>query len=161
MEEEFLKYYSLYKNDVFRLAISYTKNLNDAEDITQSVFIKLFKNLNKFTSDIEIKKWCIKVTVNECKNYCLSFWRKKVIRIDDNLERNLSYKELFDDDLKDLIFALPPNDRLLIFLYYYEGYKYEEIGNLLNINSSTIQTKISRIIKKLEKNMKGVFNYER
>ena len=161
MEEEFLKYYNLYKNDVFRLAISYTKNLNDAEDITQSVFIKLFKNIDKLKDKAHIKNWCIKVAINECKNYCLSFWRKKVIRMDDNLERNLSYKELFDDDLKELIFTLSPNDRLLIFLYYYEGYKYEEIGNLLNINSSTIQTKISRIIKKLEKNMKGVFNYER
>lgn len=161
MEEEFLKYYSLYKNDVFRLAISYTKNLNDAEDITQSVFIKLFKNIDKLKDKTHIKSWCIKVAINECKNYHLSYWKRKIIHINNNIERNLMYEEKNDSDLKDLIFSLTKRERLLVYLYYYEGYKYSEIGNLLNVNSSTIQTRLSRIIKKLGKNMKGDFNYER
>ncbi len=158
MEEEFIRVYNLYKNDILRLAFSYTKNISEAEDITQSVFIKLFKNLNKFTSDIEIKKWCIKVTVNECKNYFLSSWYKRRKQIDKKEENNLYYLENYDNDLKDALFKLKPKDRILIFLYYYEGYKHKEIASILKMNSSTVQTRLDRIVKSLAKEMKGVYN---
>ena len=45
METKFRNIYNLYKNDLFRLAISYTKNVSDAEDVIQEVFIKLYKNI--------------------------------------------------------------------------------------------------------------------
>ncbi len=49
METKFRNIYNLYKNDLFRLAISYTKNVSDAEDVIQEVFIKLYKNITDFT----------------------------------------------------------------------------------------------------------------
>ena len=68
MEERFLELFNLYKNDIYRFIYSYTKNLYDADDILQSVFIKLYKHQNLFNkSNDEIKKWLIKVSINECK----------------------------------------------------------------------------------------------
>ena len=79
MEERFLELFNLYKNDIYRFIYSYTKNLYDADDILQSVFIKLYKHQNLFNKlNDEIKKWLIKVSINECKNLFLSFWRKNV-----------------------------------------------------------------------------------
>lgn len=49
VETKFRNIYNLYKNDLFRLAISYTKNVSDAEDVIQEVFIKLYKNITDFT----------------------------------------------------------------------------------------------------------------
>ena len=51
MDNEFIRIYHVYKNDILRLAFSYTKNLSDAEDITQEVFIKLYDDFNKFSDE--------------------------------------------------------------------------------------------------------------
>lgn len=56
MDEEFIYLFNLFKNDIYRLAYSYTCNVSDADDVTQSVFIKLYKRMNKFDSDISVKK---------------------------------------------------------------------------------------------------------
>ena len=74
MDIEFQRIYNLIKNDIIRLAYAYTKNISDSEDITQEVFIKLYENMNKFINETDenVKKWCIKVTVNKCKNLFIS-----------------------------------------------------------------------------------------
>ena len=80
LDENFKNIYFLYKNDVYRLAYSYTRNKIDAEDITQKTFIKLYKNFDKLDMDT-IKNWILKVTSNECKNFLLTPWkdRKSVV----------------------------------------------------------------------------------
>ena len=68
MGSDFEKIYFEYKEDVYRLAFAYTQNIYDAEDITQKVFVKFFKNINKLESD-NIKHYLLKITSNECKDF--------------------------------------------------------------------------------------------
>ena len=148
MEERFLELFNLYKNDIYRFIYSYTKNLYDADDILQSVFIKLCKHQNK--SNDEIKKWLIKVSINECKNLFLSFWRKNV-SFDYN--DNISYSNQ-NDNIMPFILKLPTKYRTIIFLYYYEGYKIDEIAHILNLSSTNIQTILYRAREKLKEMLK-------
>ena len=76
MDTRFKEIYHTIKNDILRLAYSYTYDLADAEDIVQEVFIKLYENLPKLTDDEYLKKWCMRVTINKCKNFFLSSWKK-------------------------------------------------------------------------------------
>lgn len=77
MENEFDRLFRLYSSDVYRLSYSYSKNRQDAEDITQRTFYKLYKNLNKLKcSDDEIKKWLMRVCINDTKNLLKSSWNK-------------------------------------------------------------------------------------
>lgn len=150
MDEKFLEIYNLYKNDILRLAFSYTKSLSDAEDITQSVFIKYYKYQNNFDNDIKIKNWLIKVAINDSKNIFKSFWRKN-ITFDLDLTNKMVFKDNFNMEIKEAVFKLNKKQRLIVYLYYYEGYKVNEISELLKINSSTIQTILNRsriILKK-------------
>ncbi len=151
MEERFLELFNLYKNDIYRFIYSYTKNLYDADDILQSVFIKLYKHQNLFNKlNDEIKKWLIKVSINECKNLFLSFWRKNV-SFDYN--DNISYSNQ-NDNIMPFILKLPTKYRTIIFLYYYEGYKIDEIAHILNLSSTNIQTILYRAREKLKEMLK-------
>lgn len=151
MEERFLELFNLYKNDIYRFIYSYTKNLYDADDILQSVFIKLCKHQNLFNkSNDEIKKWLIKVSINECKNLFLSFWRKNV-SFDYN--DNISYSNQ-NDNIMPFILKLPTKYRTIIFLYYYEGYKIDKIAHILNLSSTNIQTILYRAREKLKEMLK-------
>lgn len=150
MDEQYLRIFNLYKNDIYRLAYSYTKNTADSDDIVQNVFVKLYKKqkiLNK--SDIEIKKWLIKVTINNCKTLFLSSWRKKIVSLSEK-EENLVTSKNYDNNLLDEINKLSKNERLAIFLYYYENYKINEISSILKKSETNIQTILYRARNKLK-----------
>ncbi len=151
MDTQFIEIYHTIKNDIFRLAYSYTKNLLDAEDITQDVFIKLYENLPKFNDNEHIKKWCIKITINKCKNLFLSSWKKKIRIITEKDENNVfeDNSSAFDEVINAL-FSLSKDYRILIVLYYYEGYKVKEISKLLKVNESTIRTRLQRARNQLQ-----------
>ncbi len=153
MNPEFLKTYNALKNDILRLAYSYTKNLSDAEDITQEVFIKLYKNFSSFKNAEHLKKWCIKTTINQCKNLFFSSWKKKINYI-TNKEEYPYYDNNNHDDLLDALFKLRKKYRLVIILYYYHGFKINEIAQILNIKESTIKTHLKRARAELKEILK-------
>ncbi len=141
--------YEKYKNTVYYLAISYLKNIDDAEDIVQNVFLKLYRNLNKINSELYLKNWLIVVTINECKSNLISSWKRKVRRFIDNEEDKIPAKNR-DDELLNSIFLLPKKDRLIVHLYYYENYKVKEIANLLRVKETTVKQRLARSREKLK-----------
>jgi len=160
VEKEFLKIYNLYKDDVIRLAFSYTKNINDAEDITQLVFIKLYNCLKKNNGNSYDKSWLFKVTRNECKDLFKSSWKKKVLLEKDNAEIVSKSNDIdMDNALMQALFSLSIKYREVLYLYYYEGYKIEEIADILNKKSSTIKSLLYRGRKKLSVVLKEEWEY--
>jgi len=152
INKKFLNLYNLYSNDVLRLAFSFTKNIFEAEDIVQSVFVKLYQELKKdYAKDIG-KKWLLKVTANECKNSFKIAWRKKVVLQDEVLEKEVGLREtLKNDEVSEALLKLPSKYRNVIYLYYYEGYKIDEISEILNLKPSNIKTLLSRGREKMKK----------
>lgn len=154
MDKQFIIIFNLYKNDIYRLAYSYTKNISDSDDITQNTFIKLYNHIDILNKqDQDIKKWLVKVTINECKTFLLSSWKKKIIAFTEKEENTLS-TTLPDNDLLEAILQLSKKYRTIIFLYYYEGYKIKEISEILNISVTNVQTILSRARKKLKEILK-------
>ena len=154
MDDKFIRIFNLYKNDIFRLAYSYTKNISDSDDVTQNTFIKLY-NHNEILDNVDqnIKKWLVRITINECKNFLLSSWKKRIIAFTEKEENTISIK-LPNDDLLEAILELPKKYRTIIFLYYYENYRIKEIAEILNISVTNVQTILSRARKKLKEFLK-------
>lgn len=134
---------------VYRTALSYCKNTYDAEEVVQNTFAKFLQTDTNFQDAIHIRKWLVRVAVNECKNMWKSFWRKNVGSIDD-LNFEPEYKEKESGELLDEVFKLPPKYRIVIHLYYYEGYSVKEIASLLNISISNVQIRLMRARNKLK-----------
>ncbi len=154
MNEEYTRIFNLFKNDIYRLAFSYTKNYLDSDDIVQSVFIKLYKNFDKFEDDTSIKKWLTRVTINECKTLFLSAWKRKMFPITDK-EENVVMDQQKDSSLIDALFQLPKKYRIVLFLFYYEDYKIKEISEILNVKEATIKTRLTRGRSLLKNMLKG------
>ena len=141
--------YDAYAQDVFRLALSYLYNSQDAEDICHSVFLTLVeKNVTLFPG--KEKAWLLKCTANTCKDHLRSFWKKNR----EELRDNMVLPDSRDRELWDVVGQLPPKYRAVVHLYYYEGYSQEEIGRILGITRTAVQTRMQRARTMLEKELK-------
>lgn len=134
--QEIANLYDNYAWDVYRLALSYLHNKHDAEDICQSVFLRLMEKNAVFLPGKE-KAWLLTCTVNACKNHLKSFWKKHTQPIDEDIV----FTEEAQKELWSMLLSLPPKDRALIHLYYYEGYSQEEIAGILGISCTAVQTR--------------------
>ena len=77
-KEEYVRYAELYMDMVLRIAVNYCKEFSEAEDITQNVFLKLYETRTDFADDEHVKRWLIRVAVNDCKNCLASAWRRRM-----------------------------------------------------------------------------------
>lgn len=158
-KEEYLNYMiDKYANTVYRIALTRTNNKSDSEDIFQEVFLRLTKKMPSFENEEHEKAWIIRVTIN-CSNTLLtSNWKKKT----DELLENIEFETKDRHDIYYEVAKLPVKYRTVIYLFYYEGYKINEIGKILNINESTVKTQLMRAREKLKENMKigGIFEDE-
>ena len=156
--EEYERIVALYADVVYRVALSYAKTKEDAEDVLQNVFLKLLTKRVKFKDDEHIRKWLIRVAVNECNSLWSSFWRKNVEYI-DRMEEGITFQNADYSDLYDAIKVLPAKLRIVLHLFYYEGYRTSEIADLLHIREATVRSRLTRA-RKLLKSQLGEYESE-
>lgn len=130
--------FQMYKDDVYRLALSYTRSTQEAEDVCQTVFLKLLEQTN-ITPGKE-RPWLMQVTANTCRNLLRSAWWRKT----DPLEEAHSVAVPQDSGVFQAVMSLPPKYRVVIYLRYYEEYTTKEIGALLKISQSAVTTRLNR-----------------
>ncbi len=153
----FTMYVKKYQATVYRVAYSYLKNTSDAEDITQDVFLKLYKSYEVFVSDENVKAWLIRVTVNHSKNYLKSVWKRKYATME---EHDFTFSDNSSCELLEQINSLKPEYRVVIYLYYYEGYSVKEMATLLDISESNVKTRLKRGREKLKAELLGTIKGE-
>ena len=147
-DPQFTELTTKYIDTVYRLALTRMKNVPEAEDITQTVFLKLYREPKPFASESHVKHWLIRVTINECNKVF-----RNPFRAAENIAdyaNTLHFETAEQSDLFDAVMALSEKYRLPIFLYYYEEYSIKEIGKIINRKESTIQTQLSDGRKKLK-----------
>ncbi|MGH8777111.1 MAG: RNA polymerase sigma factor SigE [Jiangellaceae bacterium] len=138
---------------VFRLAYRLTGNIHDAEDLTQDVFVRVFRSLSSYSPGT-FEGWLHRITTNL---FLDGVRRKKRIRFDalaDDAAERLSGREpspdrVFDDrmldaDIQAALDSLPPDFRAAVVLCDIEGLSYEEIAATLDIKLGTVRSRIHR-----------------
>lgn len=131
-----------YIDTVFRVALSWMKHPSEAEDVTQTVFLKLYREPKPFASEDHVKHWLIRVTINECKK---TF--RNPFRASENLAdyaNSLHFETPEHSELYYAVMELPQKYRVPIFLYYYEDYSTAEISKMLGIPTPTVATRLHR-----------------
>ena len=140
--EEFTIFAEKYMDTIYRVAYSWTKNTDDANDVTQDVLIQLYKTTKEFESDSHMKNWLIKVTVNRCKMIFRSPWSK--MEDIENYGETLGFEDESYLDLFQAVMNLDKKYRVPLMLFYYEGYSTAEITSLLGIPEKTVSTRLFR-----------------
>lgn len=142
-DEERIKKYS---STVYKIAYSITSNRDDADDVYQNVFLSYIKKRPSFNNEEHEKAWFIRVTINTAKNFVSQAWKKNTDTLDENIEAK-------EDEKIDLDFALKqlsPKGRTIIYLYYYEGYRTDEIAKMIGMKPSAVRSTLSRSRDKLK-----------
>jgi RNA polymerase sigma factor (sigma-70 family) len=120
----------------------YLKNKHDTEDALQTTFIKFMQHNRDFTDNEHIKAWLIITASNICKNQLKHWWRKNVDI--DSIQEQHTNSNNENSYVFEKIMNLPKKYKLIIYLYYYEGYKLKEIAEKLNMNDSTVRSYLHR-----------------
>lgn len=147
-ETQILSLFHQYSNMVYRLAYSYLGSSQDAEDLVQTVFLRL---IDRGTAPEPGKEraYLTRITINCCKDQLRSAWRRRTVPI----EEDLPFQTQEDRELFHAVMELPKTYRIVIYLHYYEGYTFPEIAAFLKISPSGVSMRVHRARKLLKKQL--------
>lgn len=139
-------YVRQFHSPLFRLAYSYVRNREDAEDITQEAFMRLLRFEKSFPTAEDAKAWLMRVTINLSKDILKSRWRTGR----DELSEEIPCATKEEYAVQECISRLEPMYRGIIHLFYYEGYSVKEIASICRISRTAVTTRLSRARKQLK-----------
>jgi len=144
------------------ITLRYTKNKNEAVEVLNDSFLKVFENIKKYNTDKSFKSWFRQITVNTSIDHYRKL--KRMIQTDDIEEHhNISYDsekidELDVEEILKLLNEIPEHYRIIFNLYEIEGFDHNEIGEKLNISDSTSRANLSRAKKMLRELFKKQYH---
>lgn len=139
-----------HENRLYRTALAITRSVPDAEDVVQEVFLRAYEKAPEFESEEHEMAWLIRVTINLCYSQLRSPWRKKIVPFLDSYPAS----EPEQHKLLEQIMALSTKYRIVIHLFYYEGYSIKEISELTGQKESTVRSQLTRARQKLKSFLK-------
>ena len=165
-----------YDRTVLSIALKYTGNTDDAKDLYQEVFIRVYRGINNFQFRSEFSTWLYRIAVNVCLSY--KSRSKEYLRVSINVEdddtdftkdasEQLVYEgsspeeEAAGSELAEIVDAaletLSPRQKITFVLKHYEGYKIREIAEMLNCKEGTVKKYLFDAIKNLRKKLSGIY----
>ena len=151
-DKEITEIYMRHRQTVYRVCYAYMKNPADTEDAVQDTFVQMIRKGPMFENEQHEKAWLIRTAENVCRNALRHWWRRHE-DIDDHYDlQSPDHSEA--DRLMQAVMALPDKYKTVVYLYYYEGYSQEEIGKILGITRTAVQTRMQRARAILEKELK-------
>ncbi len=134
---------------------------DDAHDISQNTFIKVWKSLDSFRGDSKLFSWIYRIATNESINYLRKMQKKKNVPLDqvsDYLESKVNAESLTGDDIErklhGALVKLPEKQRLVFNMKYFQHLKYREISKILDVSEGSLKASYHYAVKKIEENLK-------
>lgn len=145
-----------YADLLVRIGYTWLRDRDDAQDICQTVLIKLLERPRTFPDFGQERAWVIRLAVNECKNWKKSAWFRNRAPLEEGADLMAEPPEHSEGSLLEQVQALPPKYREVIFLRYYEEYEVKEIAGLLGIPAPLVSTRLKRAKEKLKDMLGGI-----
>lgn len=150
---EYERLVAKYLDCIYRVALNCCKNSMDAEDVTQSAFLKLFETREHFEKDENVKYWLIRVAINECNSLWRSPWKKRTVSFEQILREPIFITPR-KSNLYCAVQELPVKYRQIVHLYYFEDYSVREIADIMKLSETAVQTRLFRARQKLKDYLK-------
>ncbi|MFZ5352139.1 MAG: RNA polymerase sigma factor [Bacillota bacterium] len=154
----FMDLFKQYERYLYKLCFSYVQNEQDALDIMQEVYIKIFKNIGRFELSMPFHPWLRRIAVNSCINHRRTM-KYNTVSLNSSSDEHQSLEEQLAADtdiekhienldmeriIKSHLDTISPKHRMVIILRYYEDMSYEEIAEMLEIPLGTVKTDLYR-----------------
>jgi len=145
---------------VLRVAYTWTGNPQDAQDVCQTVLLKLLTRPERFTEPDRERAWVLRVAINCCKDLKKSAWARKRVSLDAAAEAAVFLPEPGGSPVLEAVLALPEKYRQAVYLRYYEEYDVSEIAGLMGCRTSQVSTYLYRAKAKLRTMLGGCYGQE-
>lgn len=142
---------------VYRLALCRLNSRADAEDVYQEVFLRLLRDDTDFRDEEHLKAWLLRVTLSRCADLRRSAWFKRTAPMEAAADAAAPEPD-DQSELWQAIAALPDDQRTAVWLHYVEGYRTEEIAQMVGCSAVTIRTRLHRARKQLRSEMEGSYD---
>jgi len=147
-ESAMKKFYEHFHGFALSVCLSYCENRDDALEIMNDGFLKVFKSLDKIENIERIKPWLRRIMINVAIDHFRKNVKNQTTQLPENsIEPNFGdtsvYAQLSSEDIMKAVQSLPTNYRLVFNLYAIEGYSHKEIGEMLNMAESTSLANLS------------------
>ncbi len=150
-----------YQKKVYNIALKMLGNKEDAYDMSQEVFIRVYRSIDKFKEQASLSTWIYKITTNVCLDEIRRRKNRFTVSIDDDMELNDSKVKrqieydgpspeiiVEENELREIINKsiqqLPEQYRVVTILRDIQGFSYEEIANILDVPQGTVKSRINR-----------------
>lgn len=143
-EEEYRAAVQRYRDMVWRVALNACRQTQDAEDVVQDVFLKLYTTRREFAGEEHLKHWLLRVTVNRCRTLLACPWRTRRADAVPDAPDPAQALDAGQRALYEAVRALPPGQRVALYLFYFEGYSTAEIAQLLHLRQTAVTTRLHR-----------------
>lgn len=137
-----------YQGMVYRVALNFFRNMDDAEDATQEVMLKLYLRADPFDSPDHARNWLIRVTLNHCRSVWRSPWRQRVTL--EEMTAVIPFSDPEDGELFQTVMGLPEKHRTVLYLFYYEEMSVREIAEVLKLSETAVTSRLSRARRALK-----------
>ena len=141
-------YESVYQ-ELYRFAYYYMGNPQDAEDVVSETVLKAYEKFSTLRNEASFRSWIFKILVNQANDYLK---KHRMNRTSELVDEPFYHPELSDALVtKEMLSTLSEEERRIVALAVFGGYKGEEIAGMIGQRHSTIRSKYRRALKKLEK----------
>ena len=155
-----------YKNPLYATILRMTKNPQDAQDLVQEAFIKVYHQLSKYEAKGSFSSWIYRVAINHCMDeFRKKRYQMKQVEFNETDLVNLHHPEIIflkkekSRQLERLIATLPETERMIILLRYVNELSYSEISELVELPLATVRNKLHRAKKKMRSTIKDEGGY--
>ena len=156
MEQEFQQVVERHSLSLYRLAYSFCQNRQDAEDAVQETFVKYLSCRKVFRDDEHLLNWLMLVTANQCRDLLRSAWHRKRRDV-EALPEQPDFSPDPDTHLmvEAALSSLPPKDRGIVYLFYFEDYPVRRIASSLGLSETAVRSRLSRARDRLKEQLGG------
>jgi len=149
--------YDNYQKKIFNIVYRITNNYNDTCDITQNIFIKVYKNLEAYNPKYKFFSWIYRITINETLNYLSNSSKKtslehQIVSEQKNPEANCISNDL-NNKIQSALNKLTPDYRIVMILRHLHELTYEEISHILEIPEKRVKSRLFSARQELKKTM--------
>ncbi len=148
-----------YKATVYSIALSYTQNQADADDIFQEVFIVYFKNKPEFNDEEHRKAWLIRTTINCSLHVVNNSFRKRSVSMDEMDEGSFQFESKEENSVHIALRSLPEKYKIVLQLFYFEDMSIDTIAKTLKLSKSNVKVQLMRGREMMKKKLREEGEY--
>lgn len=165
----FMEIIELFKNRVFGMAYKFTNSYDEAQDLSQEIFLKIYKEIGGFRFESKLSTWIYRISINTCldwkrKNNKVKILSTSILNDDDEIveidikDDNPIPEEAYirsenQREVHELVYGLPDKYKTVIIMYHFNNMSYQDISTALDVPERTVETRLYRARRLLKEEL--------